>query len=131
MNYTMLAVRHKDDVDIIDLYGIVLRSEEHKALQAAIRRLVSSGSTRILINMAEIIVINQAVVWPLMQMCIDTAKAGVKAKLLNVGEPVKTKLETTGIYSIFETEEDEESAIRSLSTYAASHTAPGSEYFLG
>lgn len=131
MNCTDLAVRHKDAVDIIDLHGSVLRSEEHKALQTAISRLMQTGSTRILINMAEIITIKETLVWPLVQVCIDAAKAGGQAKLLNVGEPVKTILRTTGLDTFIETQEDEEAAVRTLSTYAIPDTAPGSEYFLG
>ena len=131
MKSTTLTVRHKNDVDIIDLRGTVLHNEEYEALHAAILCLVEMGSRRILINMDGLTIIKQELVWPPVQVCAETAKTGGKAKLLNVGQHVKTILHASGLYDLFEAEVDEDSAVRSFSAYTIPRSGPGSEYFIG
>jgi anti-sigma B factor antagonist len=130
MNSTNLTVRQTGDVAIVDLHGRLTQSEGSGAFQETIWKLVETGSTRILLNMADITTIDSCGIRELVDGYAGIARAGCKMNLLNVSEPVKTLLQTMGLCDAFETQEDEEWPVRSFSAYAITRFAPGSEYFL-
>jgi anti-sigma B factor antagonist len=131
MSFTSFTLRQKGDVAVIDLHGKSVQHKGCRALQETIGKLVETGSTRVLLNLADINSIDNSGLLELVLGCADIARAGGQLKLLNVSKHVRTRLLTTGLCAVFETQEDEESAIRSLSAAATARFAPGSEYFLG
>jgi anti-sigma B factor antagonist len=130
MNLTNPTVRQKGGVAIVDLHGRLTQGEGSGAFRETIWKLVETGSTRILLNMAEIATIDSSGIRELLDGCTGIARAGGMMKLLNVTEHVKTLLETAGLRDVVETREDEESAAKVLSAVIA-RFSPGSEYFFG
>jgi|NGEPerStandDraft_6_1074524.scaffolds.fasta_scaffold90403_1 anti-sigma B factor antagonist len=131
MSFTNFTVRQKGDVAIIDLHGNSPDRKGRKPFHGPIGKLVEAGSTRVLLNMVDICRIDDAGLLELLLWSADIARAGGKLKLLNVSKRVKTRLQTTGLCAIFEMQEDEESAVHSLSAAVLARFAPGSEYFFG
>jgi anti-anti-sigma factor len=115
MSFTNITLRQKGDVAIIDLHGRSAHHEGCRPFQETIGKLVEAGSARVLLNMADITSIDNSGLLELLLGCTEVARSGGKLQLLNVSKRVKTRLQTTGLCAVFETQEDEESAVRSLS----------------
>jgi anti-sigma B factor antagonist len=132
MSSAKLTIRQKGDVTIVDVGGRLTPSEGSGALRDAFRELVETGSKRILLNMAAITEFDSSGIGELVVGYTSIARAGGTMKLLNANKRLKTFLKVTRLCEVFETQEDEESAVRSFSAFeTAARLAPGTEYFLG
>lgn len=127
-----IAVRQRGSVAVVDVRGRLTHREGSAAFREAIGKLVEVGSSRILLNLADLETLDAEGRQELIAECMHIARAGGQVKLLNVGQRVKAFLHTTGLCEAFETLEDEESAVRSLAAAkVARRFFSRSEYFLG
>ena len=79
------------------------------------RELVQGGSRRIILNMADVTYLDSAGIGELVAAYTTVTTAGGQLKLLNLAKRVHDLLNITKLYTIFETFEDEASAIASFS----------------
>jgi anti-sigma B factor antagonist len=112
---TNITTRDVGDVTVIDVSGRLTLIEGSIALHERIRELAGTGFNRILINMAGIMSIDSSGLGVLVAAYTTVNRAGGEMKLLNAGERVKQLLRVIKLCVIFETHDDENSAIRSFS----------------
>jgi anti-sigma B factor antagonist len=125
-----LTVRQKGDLVIVDIHGKLNQTDGRQAFRETIGKLKEDGSSRVLLNMAEISDLDPTGLRELLRECGDIAGAG-KLKFLNVSKRVRARLQKAGLRHVFATQEDGAWAVHSASASAAARCAPGSEYFFG
>jgi anti-sigma B factor antagonist len=110
-----LTTHKKGDVIIVDVSGRLTLGESTSALRTMMRELVEGGSRRIVLNMAEVTYIDSSGIGELVAAYTTIATAGGVVKLLNLAKRVHELLYITKLYTVFESFEDEASAIGSFS----------------
>ena len=110
-----LTTHKKGDVIIVDVSGRLTLGESTSALRTMMRELVEGGSRRIVLNMAEVTYIDSSGIGELVAAYTTIATAGGELKLLNLAKRVHELLYITKLYTVFESFEDEASAIGSFS----------------
>lgn len=116
-----LTSRMEGDVIVVDAGGRLTLGEGTSLLRSKLRELVAGGSRRILLNMAEVTYIDSSGLGELVAAYTTVATAGGHLKLLNLGKRVHDLLKITKLYTVFETFEDEASAISSFSAAQPAH----------
>lgn len=110
-----LTPHKKGDVIIVDVSGRLTLGESTSALRTMMRELVEGGSRRIVLNMAEVTYIDSSGIGELVAAYTTIATAGGVVKLLNLAKRVHEILYITKLYTVFESFEDEASALGSFS----------------
>ena len=110
-----LTTHKKGDVIIVDVSGRLTLGESTSALRTMMRELVEGGSRRIVLNMAEVTYIDSSGIGELVAAYTTIATAGGVVKLLNLAKRVHELLYITKLYTVFESFEDEASALGSFS----------------
>ena len=110
-----LTTHEKGDVIIVDTSGKLTLGEGTSALRNKLRELVDGGSRRILLNMADVTYIDSSGLGELVAAHTTIITAGGQMKLLNLAKRAHDLLKITKLYTVFETFEDEASAIGSFS----------------
>ena len=110
-----LITHKKGDVIIVDVSGRLTLGEGTSALRATMRELVEGGSRRIVLNMADVTYMDSSGLGELVAAYTTVTTAGGELKLLNLAKRVHELLYITKLYTVFETFEDEASAIASFS----------------
>jgi anti-sigma B factor antagonist len=110
-----LTTHEKGDVLIVDASGRLTLGESTSTLRKKMRELVDGGSRQIVLNMADVTYIDSSGIGELVAAYTTVTAAGGKLKLLNLAKRVHELLNITKLYTIFETFEDESSAVASFS----------------
>lgn len=110
-----LTTHQKGEVIIVDISGKLTLGEGTSALRMKIRELVEGGSRRIVLNMADVTYMDSSGLGELVAAHTTVTIAGGEMKLLNLAKRVHDLLKITKLYSVFETFEDETSAVDSFS----------------
>jgi anti-sigma B factor antagonist len=119
-----LTTHEKGDVMIVDASGRLTLGEGTSSLRKRMRELVEGGSRRIVLNMADVTYIDSSGIGELVAAYTTLTTAGGELKLLNLAKRVHELLNITKLYTVFESFEDEASAIGSFSGVCAERT-PG------
>ena len=114
-----LTTHQKGDVIIVDSSGKLTMGEGTSALRTKIQELVESGSRRIVLNMADVSYMDSSGLGELIAAHTTVTRAGGAIKLLNLAKRVHDLLKLTKLYTVFETFEDETSAVDSFSVAKA------------
>lgn len=128
-----LTTRQKGDVTIVDISGKLTLGEGSSAFREKVWELIETGSKRILLNMADVASIDSSGIGELAAGYSNVTSAGGEMKLLNLAKRIQDLLQITRLCTVFETYEDEGSAIRSFSLVRPPHlqvvepSEPGSE----
>ena len=109
-----LTVHEKGDLIIVDASGRLTLGEGTSSLRKRMRGLAEGGSRRILLNMADVTCIDSSGIGELVAAYTTVSTAGGELKLLNLAKSVHELLNITKLYTVFETFEDEASAIGSF-----------------
>src|ERR1017187_413877 len=109
-----LTTHEKGDVIIVDASGRLTLGEGTSALRKRMRELVDGGSRRIVLNMADVSHIDSSGIGELVAAYTTVTAAGGQLKLLNLAKRVHELLNITKLYTIFESFEDEASAVASF-----------------
>ncbi len=110
-----LKIREKDNVTIVEANGRLTLGEATSELRRKVRELIDVGSRRILLDMAGVTYMDSSGMGELVATYISVANAGGELKLLHLGRRMHELLNVTKLYTIFETFEDEPSALASFS----------------
>jgi anti-sigma B factor antagonist len=101
-------------VIIVDASGRLTLGEGTSDLRKRMRELVEGGSRKIVLNLADVTYIDSSGIGELVAGYTTVATAGGALKLLNLAKRVHELLNITKLYTIFESFEDEASAVASF-----------------
>ncbi len=108
------AVRHAGNVAIVDLSGRLSLGEGSGLIRNTIKDIVSRGTRHILLNLGQVSYMDSAGLGELVGSYASVTNAGGKIKLLNAQGKVSEVLTITKLYTVFESFQDETSALRSF-----------------
>lgn len=103
--------RQVDGVTIVDLSGSITIDEGSEMLRKTVKGLSSQGNRKILLNLGGITGVDSTGLGELVSALTSLRNAGGELKLLNLTREVRDLLQITKLYSVFDIEEDESSAI--------------------
>jgi anti-sigma B factor antagonist len=118
-----LTTRGNGDVTIVDTSGKLTLGEGTSTLRTKIRELVAAGSRRIILNLADVTYMDSSGLGELIGAHTTVATAGGEMKLLSLAGHVHDLLKITKLYTVFETFEDEASAVSSFKNAKAQQTS--------
>jgi len=108
------AHRQVGNITIIDLKGRITAGEGAAAFRDAIHKLTAAGQMQIVLNLAELVYIDSAVIGEMVGSCSTVRKLGGDIKLLNPQPRIAQLLEMTKLTSVFAIFTDEEAAVHSF-----------------
>lgn len=106
--------RQAGDVTILDLGGKITIGEGSVALRTAIRRLLGEGKTKLLLNLADVGYIDSSGIGELVSSFTAVKKEGGSLKMLNLTQKIQDLLAITKLLTVFDTFDDEASALSSF-----------------
>lgn len=106
--------RQAGDVTILDMNGKIRMGEGSSVLREAIRKLVSDGKKKILLNLGGVGNIDSSGIGELIANYTTISKDGGQVKLLNLTGKVKDLLVITKLLTVFDVYEDEAKALSSF-----------------
>jgi anti-sigma B factor antagonist len=112
--------REIDGVIILDLNGRITFGEASVATRDAVRKQISRGSKRILLNLAEITYIDSAGLGELTSAHTTVRNSEGDLKLLNLTKRVHDLLQITKLCTVFDVYDDEIKALAAFGSYEAS-----------
>ncbi len=108
------AVRHAGNVAVVDLSGRLCLGEGSGLIRNTIKELLNSGTSKILLNLGEVSYMDSAGLGELVGAYASVTNAGGKIKLVNAQGKVSEVLTITKLYTVFESFQQETSALRSF-----------------
>lgn len=112
--------RPVDGITILDLNGRIILGEDTTVLRNTIGELVAKGRKMILLNLGEVPYIDSSGIGELVTAFTNVRNAGGELKLLNLTRKVRSVLEITKLYTVFDIKDDEAAAIHSFPVAAVS-----------
>ncbi len=109
-----LTIRERRNVFVVEAEGRLTLGEGTSALRARIGDLLEGGARRILVNMAGITYLYSSGLGELVAAYTAVTAAGGQIKLLNLTSRAHELLSITKLCTVFETFDDEASAISSF-----------------
>lgn len=112
--------RSVDGITILDLNGRIILGEDTAILRETIGDLVANGQKMILLNLGDVPYIDSSGIGELVTAFTNVRNAGGELKLLNLTRKVRSVLEITKLYTVFEVKDDEAAAVHSFPMAAVS-----------
>ena len=109
-----ISERQAGDVTVLDLVGKVTIGEGSVTLRNAIRRLLGEGKNKILLNLGSVGYIDSSGIGELVSSFTAVKKEGGTLKLLNLTQKIQDLLAITKLLTVFDTFDDEASALSSF-----------------
>jgi anti-sigma B factor antagonist len=106
--------RDAGDVSVLDFSGDITLGEGSATLRKMVRELVDGGRLKILLNLAEVHYIDSAGVGELVNTFTTVRGAGGELKIANLTKRVHDVIQLTRLYTIFDVQPDEHSALKSF-----------------
>ncbi|SPE31923.1 Anti-sigma factor antagonist [Acidobacteriia bacterium SbA2] len=110
-----LITHEKGEVMIVDVSGRLTLGEGTSALRKRMRELVEGGSRQIVLNMTDVTYMDSSGLGELVAAYTTVTTTGGELKLSNLARRVHELLFITKLCTVFESFEDEASAIASFS----------------
>jgi anti-sigma B factor antagonist len=109
-------IRQANGVTIVDCSGRITLGEGSVILKDVVRKLLSEGQTKILLNLGAVNYIDSSGIGELVSAFTTVRKQGGELKLLNLSKKVHHLLLITKLYTVFDVKEDQVDAIKSFNT---------------
>jgi anti-anti-sigma factor len=106
-------LRSSGKTTILDMQGKLIRGVESQIFDL-FKELLTKGQKYVLLNLAEVPVIDSIGIGVLVKVYKDINAAGGKLKLLNPSPLTRQLLSMTSLHSVFETFDDEATALTSF-----------------
>ena len=103
--------RQVDGVTIVDLSGRITLGEGSVVLRDTVKELSNQGQKKILLNLGDVTYIDSSGIGELVSAFTSVRNAGGELKLLNLTKKVHDLLQITKLYTVFDIQDDEASAI--------------------
>jgi anti-sigma B factor antagonist len=108
------STRQVEDITIIDVSGRITVGEGNVMLRETVLGLLDKGNKKLLLNLHNVGYIDSSGMGELVRSYTTVKNQGGQMKLVNLSKRVKDLLQLTRLYSVFEIEPDEASAIESF-----------------
>ncbi len=108
------STRLVSSVVIVDTIGELRLGEGTDVVRHVVRELVDQGYKNILLNLRDVRHIDSSGVGELMSCFTSVRNQGGQLKLMNLSKNVHNLLQITKLYTIFEVEDDEPTAVASF-----------------
>lgn len=109
-----ITQRQAGDVTILDLDGRITIGEGSVALRTVIRRLLGEGKKKILLNLAKVGYVDSSGIGELVSSFTSVKNGGGQLRLLGLTQKIKDLLTITKLLTVFDTYQDESSALSSF-----------------
>ena len=109
-----IVERQVGDVVVLDLHGKILIGEGDDALRDAVTRVVDSGKTRILLNLADVPYVDSAGLGEIVRCYTTVSRKGGRLKLVNLTKKIQDLLAITKLLTVFECYDAEDEGVRSF-----------------
>lgn len=109
-----IVERQVGDVSILDPHGKILIGEGDAVLREAVTRLVDSGKTKLVLNLADVPYVDSAGLGEIVHCYITVSKKGGRLKLLNLTKKLQDLLAITKLLTVFETYDSEDEVVGSF-----------------
>jgi anti-sigma B factor antagonist len=106
--------RAANGVTILDIDGRIALGDDIAELKQSISGLIAAGVKFVVLNLREVPYIDSSGIGELVSAFTKVRNSGGELKLLNLTPKVRTLLEITRLYSVFDVKEDEAAAIHSF-----------------
>jgi anti-sigma B factor antagonist len=106
--------REVNDVAVVDFSGKITLGEGSSVLRKTIRGLLDSGHRKILLNLADVDYIDSSGIGELVSAYTAVRTASGEMKLLQLTRRVHDILQITRLFTVFDVQSDEDSAVRSF-----------------
>ncbi len=106
--------RENGGVAIVDFSGRITLGEATGMVRAMVRELADGGQKKILLNLADVDYIDSAGIGELVSVFTTVRNAGGELKLLNLTKRVVDLLQITRLYTVFDVQTEEWTAIHSF-----------------
>ena len=114
MSNLIMTKRSLDGVTILDLSGDIQMGQGNDYLHRTIHSLIDEGTKKVLVNLANIRYIDSSGLGELVSGFTTMERAGGELKLLNLTERVSELMMITKLLTVFETFDDEQTAVASF-----------------
>lgn len=109
-----ITVRRRSDVQIIQLRGTVRLGEAVDTFRRALDDAFAAGDVRLVINYAEVPMIDSSAIGVLMKALTSAKQRGGDLRLVNPSKFVTQTLRLIGVLNLFAVFEDEDQAVESF-----------------
>ena len=109
-----INIRTEGEVTVLDLKGNVTLGAGELKMRETIDRLIASGQKKLLLNMANVAVLDSSGIGAIIKSFTTAKKEGGKLKLVNLSRLARQLLSITGLLSVLEVFDDESSALASF-----------------
>jgi len=106
--------RQIGDIAIIDFSGKITLGEGSSTLRHTIRDLIDNGQRKIVLNLYDVDYIDSSGIGELVSGYTTVRNAEGEMKLLHLKKRVHDLLQITRLFTVFDVQSDEESALRSF-----------------
>ena len=106
------------DVLILDVKGRITLGEGDELLKDKVNSLLSQGSKKLVLNLAEVPYIDSAGLGEIVRTFTTVSRQGGSLKLLNLTKRITDLLSITKLLTVFETYDSESEAVQSFSASA-------------
>jgi anti-sigma B factor antagonist len=113
-----------NEVTILDINGRIVLGDEIAIFKQSISTLIESGRKRVLLNLRDVPYIDSSGIGELVSAFTKIRNSGGELKLLNLAPKVRTLLEITRLYTVFDVREDEAAAVLSFTRSLSSSYSP-------
>jgi anti-sigma B factor antagonist len=107
----LATYRDAGDVAVVDFTGEITLGEGSATLRRMVRELVDKGKHKILLNLSEVSYIDSAGVGELVAAFTTVRGAGGELKLASLTRRVHDIIQITRLYTVFDVQPDEKSAL--------------------
>jgi anti-sigma B factor antagonist len=117
------ATRQVHDVTIVDVIGRITVGEGNVILRQAVRGVMEGGSRKILLNLHEVGYIDSSGLGELVGTYTSVRNQGGQVKLVSLSKRIHDLLQMTRLYSVFDIQPDEATAIQSFGSASSQAVA--------
>ena len=110
-----IDTRTANGVTILDIQGKITIGEGSAEIRNTIRDLLQAGKNKILLNMGDVSYVDSSGIGELVSSFTRVTNQGGELKLLNLTKKLQELLAITKLLTVFESFNDEESALASYS----------------
>ncbi len=110
-----IDTRSVNGVTILELHGKVTIGEGSRTIRETIRELLDSGNKDILMNLGDVSYVDSSGIGELVSSYTSVTNQGGQFKLLHLTKKIRELLAITKLLTVFESFDDEETAVGSFS----------------
>ncbi len=109
-----IVERKVGEVTVLDLHGKILIGEGDDALRDAVTKLVDGGTTKLLLNLADVPYVDSAGLGEIVRCYTTVSRKDGNLKLINLTKKIKDLLSITKLLTVFETYDSEDEGVKSF-----------------